>query len=558
MELNSLLDDIFLTAAQFFALAALFGGLTFVLVRLLRLAGRLEFVARFDLARAQRLLRSGLLLLFLAAAAALLIFNGSLMLRGRDVRAATLELLTTALPPGFWQRLGLGLALSAAMVVAARYGLGLLDRLLPFLERQVRRVEAIKISDERLGFFFKLLRQTLRTGVWLFVALVAARLLGLPQGVLNVLGVALNIFLIVQLGRILVGLLSSIINTIDALSEVYLRNRQLDLFYDQLRGLIPLFSRALQYIIYVQAVSLALAQISPLAAYAIYGTRVIQAIGIVFLGLVVIEVLKLLINNFFLVRGELSDAQWQQRLTFAPLLKSAAQYSVMFGGGLLVLAIVGFDIGPILVALGGLGLVVGLAAQPVTTDLISGLFILFENLFLVGDYIETDDARGTVEMIDVRTTRIRDPDGQLHLVRNGQIGNIVNYSKGYVYAVVMVSVSDDTDLDHAFAVIKEAGRELDAAFAEVLEPTVIQGIEEFVDDTVVIRTLTRVKPGRHQQMARELRLVLKQSFDRAEIKMSPVPPVVVAARQVLLSATPVTPMAAAQNAVGDGTGPSRA
>jgi small-conductance mechanosensitive channel len=542
MELSNLLYDIFLTAAEFFALAAFFGGLTFVLVRLLRLAGRLPFAARLDLARTTRLLRSGLLVLFLLSAAALLLFNGSLMLQGRDVRAATVELLTTALPPGFWRRLGIGLALTAAMVALARYGLRLADRLLPALERLVRRIEAIRITDERLAFFFKLLRQTLRVSTWLLVVTTAAGLLGLPAAVGGVVAAALRIFLIVQVGRILVGLLGSVINTVDALSETYLRNRQLDLFYDHLRGLIPLFSRALQYIIYVQALSLAAAQIAPLAGYAGFGTRIIQAIGIVFLGLVVIEVLKLLVNTFYLVRGDMSDAQWQQRLTFAPLMKSAAQYAVMFGGGLLVLASLGFDIGPILVALGGLGLVVGLAAQPVTTDLISGLFILFENLFLVGDYIETGSARGTVEMIDVRTTRIRDPDGQLHLVRNGQIGSIVNYSKGYVYAVVLISVAYDDDLDRAFAVIAETGRALDLQFAEVLQPTVIQGIEEFSEGKVVVRTLTRVKPGCHQQMARELRRMIKAAFDQAAIKMEPDDPVLMAAPQVLLSS----------KAIGDG------
>lgn len=535
MESSTLLNDIFLSVAQFFGLAALFGGVTFVLIRLARLAGRLPFAERLDMVRLQRLLRSGMLLLFLLCAAALLIFNGSIMLQGGSVRAATTTLLTTALPPGFWQRLAVGLALTGALVALTRYGLRLADRLLPLLERQARRVEAIRISDERLAFFFRLLRQTLRIGVWLLVLIAVARLLGLPPGASALLSLALRIFLIVQGGRMLVGLLSSIINTVDALSENYLRNRQLDRFYDHLRGLVPLFSRALQYIIYVQAISLAIAQIGPLAGLAGYGTRIIQAIGIVFLGLVLIEVLKLLVNTFFLVRGDLSDAQWQQRLTFAPLLKSAAQYVVFFGGGLLILATLGFDIGPILVALGGVGLVVGLAAQPVTTDLISGLFILFENLFLVGDYIETGNARGVVEMIDVRTTRIRSADGQLHLVRNGQIGEIVNYSKGYVYAVVLLTVSDDADLEHVFGVIAQTGRELDERFSEVLEPTVVQGIEEFGDGFVTLRTITRVKPGRHEQMARELRLAIKLAFDRERIAMQPEAAVVTAARHVVLS-----------------------
>jgi moderate conductance mechanosensitive channel len=159
----------------------------------------------------------------------------------------------------------------------------------------------------------------------------------------------------------------------------------------------------------------------------------------------------------------------------------------------------------------------------------------------VGDYIETGSARGVVETIDVRTTRIRDPDGQLHLVRNGQIGAIVNYSKGYVYSVVLISVAYETDLAHAFKVIDQIGRELDVQFDDVLEPTQIQGVEEFVDGKVVIRTITRVRPGRHQQMARELRKLLKLAFDREGIAMEPDEPVLLAAPQVLLSERAIGP-----------------
>src|SRR5262245_1771891 len=120
MKSSTLLNDIFLSAAEFFALAILCGGLALVLVRLVRLAHRLPYAARLDIARAQRLIRKGLLLLFLLSAAALLIFNLMIIIQGRSVRAATAELLTTALPPGFWQRLGLGLALTAVMAGLSR------------------------------------------------------------------------------------------------------------------------------------------------------------------------------------------------------------------------------------------------------------------------------------------------------------------------------------------------------------------------------------------------------------------------------------------------------
>jgi moderate conductance mechanosensitive channel len=85
--------------------------------------------------------------------------------------------------------------------------------------------------------------------------------------------------------------------------------------------------------------------------------------------------------------------------------------------------------------------------------------------------------------------------------------------------VVIISVTYETDLQHAFALIAETGRRVDEQYEDVLEATVVQGIEEFADGKIHIRTLTRVKPGRHQQMARELRGFVKQAFDQAGIEM---------------------------------------
>jgi small conductance mechanosensitive channel len=517
--LQQLLYDLGITMAEFGLLSALAYGLAklsdLVLSRLRRVPAMAQ-PERFEAVRSGT--RRFILIGFLLATVALLIFNTTLILRGQPVLQGSVELLRTSLPPGFWSRLGWGLAQLALMVVAARFVLRLLRRWLPLLERRVAGISTLGASERQVKSFFGTLQGIARNGLWGVVAGLGARAVGLPNVVAEVIFVGLRIYLIIAVGRLIVSILGTVINTLDSLSERYINSPQLDAFYTHLRGLLPLFSRTLEFIIYVGALTLAVTQVQALAGLATYGRIAIQVLGLFFLSRVAIEVVHVLIDRFFLEREpHLSDAQWQQRLTFAPLLKSASRYGVYAATLLLVLVSLGFDVGPILVGLGGVGLVLGLAAQPVTTDLISGLFILFENLFLVGDYIETGNARGTVESIDVRTTRIRDPDGQLHLVRNGQIGDIVNYSKGYVYAVVMVSVADDSDLDQVFALIEEAGRQLDQANDDMLEPTIVQGIEEFGDGTLTLRTLTRVRPGQHQQVARELRRELKRAFDRVGV-----------------------------------------
>jgi moderate conductance mechanosensitive channel len=438
------------------------------------------------------------------------------------------------------------------LVVVTLLAIAAMRRLLPLAQHQLRSFPYLRTSDERLIAFFTTLANLIRRGLWLWVLVMAARLLGLPALIEDILWTALRLYLIIAGGRLLVSTIGAIIDTIDALSEEYIRSRTLDELYNQLRSLIPLFSRTLEYIIYVQAASLAIAQIDAIADFASYGIILTQMIALIFLGRVVIEVLHLLIDKFFLLRGSLSDGQWQQRLTFAPLLKSIVRYVVVFGGALAVLSLAGFDIGPILIGLGGLGLVVGLAAQPVTTDLISGLFILFENLYLVGDYIETGSASGVVESIDVRTTRIRSPDGQLHLIRNGQIGDIVNYSKGYVYAVVLVGIASDVETERAFAVIRETGQQLAALHPQVLEPTQVQGIEAFGDNNVQIRTATRVQPGYHQQMAREFRTLIRAAFAHAAIAMADDTSIRIEPQVVLRNAA-LPPQQAAKGHPQDGT-----
>lgn len=522
LRLEQLLIDLFITAGQFGVLALVCYGFVWLFDFILMRLKPLPAMARLgDLERIRGAVRRVILIGFLLLAAGLLIFNTTLVIRGIPVFAGTVDLLRTSIPPGFWTRLGIGLGLVALLVVVTRFVIRLLQRWIPALEQRIERIEVIKTSERQVRAFFSTLLGIVQNGLWVLVAGLSAQAVGLPDVVAETIFIGLRIYLIVAVGRLIVSVLGTVLNVIDSLSERYIRSVRLDDFYTHLRGLLPLFSRTLEFIIYVGAVTLAMSQIPVLREFTVYGGRIIQVIGLVFLSRVAVEVVHVFIERFFLVREpHMNDGQWQQRLTFGPLLKSASQYAVYFGAILLVLMSLGFDIGPVLVGLGGIGLVVGLAAQPVTTDLISGLFILFENLFLVGDYIETGNARGTVESIDVRTTRIRDPDGQLHLVRNGQIGDIVNYSKGYVYAVVLISVADTNDVDRVFAVIDITGRGLDTASEDVLEPTVVQGIEEFGDDLMVIRTMTRVKPGKHQQVARELRRVLKQAFDEAGIAMS--------------------------------------
>src|SRR6185312_11070889 len=171
-----------------------------------------------------------------------------------------------------------------------------------------------------------------------------------------------------------------------------------------------------------------------------WGPRLIEGIGLFFLGRAVIELGHLEIARRMLPDEGLDEMARRRRATMAPIVRSAFTYAVYFGTMVLILASLGFNPMPFLAGAGILGLVIGFGAQAMINDVVSGFFILFENIYLVGDIIECGAARGVVEAIEFRTTKIRDRDGRLHIVRNGDMKLVVNYSKDYGVAAIALEV----------------------------------------------------------------------------------------------------------------------
>ena len=176
-----------------------------------------------------------------------------------------------------------------------------------------------------------------------------------------------------------------------------------------------------------------------------------------------IELGLLEIGHRMLPPEGLDDADRRRRTTTVPLVRSAFTYGAYFGTAVLMLSALGFNPMPFLAGAGILGLVIGFGAQSLIDDVVSGFFILLENMYLVGDTIEVGAARGVVEAIDFRTTKIRDGDGRLHVIRNGAIKPVVNYSKDYTMAVVPVEVAYDVDLRGVFGTLRQAGERLRAS-----------------------------------------------------------------------------------------------
>src|SRR5262249_42715060 len=155
------------------------------------------------------------------------------------------------------------------------------------------------------------------------------------------------------------------------------------------------------------------------------GPRIVQCIGIFFATRVLIELFTVLLNQAFGMYQEDRPVD-QKGQTLVPLLQSISQYVLYFGAGVTILGTLGVQTGPILAGAGILGLAGGLGAQSLVTDVVSGFFILFENQYLVGDVVQIGDACGRVEAVSIRHTQIRDEQGKLYIVPNGQIKSVVN------------------------------------------------------------------------------------------------------------------------------------
>jgi small-conductance mechanosensitive channel len=218
--------------------------------------------------------------------------------------------------------------------------------------------------------------------------------------------------------------------------------------------------------------------------------------------------------------GDTITLREKRARTIAQLLRSAGR------GALIALAVfltlrVFIDVTPLLGLTAALGVAVGFGAQSLMKDYLNGFFILFESQFVVGDVIEAAGKTGTVERLTLRMVRIRDIDGTVHVVPNGQITTLSNKTRGWSRAVVDIGVSYDNDIDRAITVLQEEAERIsvDATWAPRFDaPPEVLGVESFGDNGVTVRVLLRTKPGIQGEVAREYRRRVLIRLEREGIK----------------------------------------
>lgn len=214
--------------------------------------------------------------------------------------------------------------------------------------------------------------------------------------------------------------------------------------------------------------------------------------------------------------------------TVASLLSSLCKYAVYFIILCNILVMWGVNITSILALGGAVSVAVGLGAQDIVKDMMAGLFIITENQFGVGDIVELNGFSGTVEAIGIRTTRIRNADGNVHIVPNGQIFIVTNMSKGFNRAIVDISVAYGEDMDRVFAVLKDEFERLfnNKIIEGIIDVPQVWGINELAESSVVIRVAADSEIGENWRVERELRKYILKRFEKEGIEI-PFPQVVV-------------------------------
>jgi moderate conductance mechanosensitive channel len=451
-----------------------------------------------------------------ALGAGVLAANGYLLVRGVDVSRYTADLVGS-ITPDTW----IGVARELGTLALAIIGLLVVNRLvrrpLRAVERLLNRWHLLDDSRRSLDRLFGMIERTIVHVGWMLIAVYASIVLGAPAGLTGGLLLALRIYLVLAIGLIVIRSTAVVVVTLDALSHRYATRRDWLRHYEHLRSLLPTLRVCLEYALWVGVASLVLVQFGSMRNVAAWGPRVIQGIAIFFAGRVLIELGRLEIGHRMLPREGLDESERRRRATMVPLVRSAFTYAVYFGTAVLILGVLGFNPMPFLAGAGLLGLVIGFGAQSLINDVVSGFFILLENIYLVGDMVEVGPARGVVEAIEFRTTRIRDAEGRVHVIRNGDMKPVINYSKDYGVAVVAVEVPYDADLKHVFASLRQASDRLRTESRDVLTETQIDGISAFGASTMTIRTATRVRAGHHEAVAAALRLFINETFDRQAV-----------------------------------------
>ncbi len=208
--------------------------------------------------------------------------------------------------------------------------------------------------------------------------------------------------------------------------------------------------------------------------------------------------------------------------TLGNILRHVLIIVISFIAVLMILGELGIVVGPILATAGIGAVAIGLGAQNLVKDVINGFFIILENQYRIGDVIQITGVSGLVESVNLRRTVLRDLEGRVHTIPNGEIKIVSNLSKGWARSVLDIGISYREDVDQVVDVLEQLGKELEAEEpfrSAIIEPLEVLGVEQFGESALILRVVVKTAPQRQWEVGRELRKRIKKRFDEKGIEM---------------------------------------
>ncbi len=241
---------------------------------------------------------------------------------------------------------------------------------------------------------------------------------------------------------------------------------------------------------------------------------------IIFLSAYIItKIVNKVIDKTILNRKSLSSIESTNRIiTMTQTIKRIVKYVLLFFALVISLDMFGVNTASLIATLGIGGFALTFGAQSLVKDMITGFFILIENQYSVGDYVQIGSKEGIVEELGIRITKIRDFTGELHIIPNGSITEVTNKTRGQMRALVKVGVSYEDDLDHVFSVLNRIADELKNDENIIEGPTVL-GVTQLANSSVEISIVAKTVPLQQWAVERNLRKRIKEEFEKEGIEI---------------------------------------
>jgi moderate conductance mechanosensitive channel len=214
-----------------------------------------------------------------------------------------------------------------------------------------------------------------------------------------------------------------------------------------------------------------------------------------------------------------------QLRSLAPMLRGAVRTVITVFAVLIIISQFGVEIGPLLAGAGVVGIAIGFGAQTLVKDYLTGFSLILEDIVSVGDIVRIGDSGGLVEMMTLRTIRLRDFDGTLHVIPYSEAQIVHNLTKTFSYYVFELPISYDSDIDKALELMGTIGRELQAEpeFKDkILSPIEVVGVDSLADSAVILKARIKTAPIQQWTVGREYNKRIKLAFDAAGVEI-PVP-----------------------------------